>query len=73
MASKGEVIKAAYARDSKVRNRHTNETGIVVAITVNQAGIWYQMETERGSSLPHWHESDIQGAPRTVAPASKGG
>lgn len=71
--AKNETIKAAYARGSKVRNRHSNETGIIAQITVNDAGNWYHMESERGMSLGIWHETDIDGAPRTAAPREKRG
>jgi hypothetical protein len=71
--AKGETIKLAYALDSKVRNRHSGETGVVDSVTVNEAGHWYHMQTERGMSLGIWHETDIDGAPKTVAPKEKRG
>lgn len=71
--ARGELIKCAYARGSKVRNRHGGESGVVDAITANDAGNWYHITTERGMSLGIWHETDIDGAPKTVAPTEKRG
>lgn len=69
--AKGETIRAAYALESKVRNRHTGEHAVIDSITINEAGNWYHMQTERGMSLGIWHETDIDGAPKTVAPREK--
>tara|TARA_R110001599_G_scaffold33832_3_gene108840 strand:+ start:21896 stop:22114 length:219 start_codon:yes stop_codon:yes gene_type:complete len=69
--AKGETIKLAYARGSKVRNRHSSESAVIESITVNDAGNWYHMQTDRGMSLGIWHETDIDGAPKTVAPTEK--
>lgn len=69
--AKSEMIKVAYARASKVRNRHSGENGVIDSITINDAGNWYHMQTERGMSLGIWHETDIDGAPKTVAPREK--
>lgn len=55
----------------KVRNRHTQETAIVASISVNQAGAWYYMETDRAMSVGWWHETDLAAAPKTMPPSTK--
>lgn len=69
--AKGEIIKAAYARGSKVRNRGMDQTGVVAIIAANDSGTWYHVTTQSGMSIGWWHETDIDGAPRTVPPSEK--
>lgn len=69
--AKGETVKVAYARGTKVRNRHIDQSGVVDAILVNDSGNWYSVNTPTGMSIGWWHETDIDGAPRTVPPSGK--
>ena len=69
--AKGQIIRAAHALGSKVRNRHIDQTGVVVVIAYNDSGINYHITTQSGMSIGWWHETDIDGAPKTVPPSEK--
>lgn len=69
--AKGETIGAAYARGAKIRNRDLDQTGVVDTIAVNGAGTWYYVTSLGGMSIGWWHETDIDGAPKSLPPSKK--
>ena len=63
--------KFLVERGAKIRNRHTNETGVVIVRADSESGNWYHMATLGGMSLGWWHETDIDSAPKSTPPQTK--
>lgn len=55
----------------KVRNRHSNESGVVASLCLNASGSWYYVETTSGMSIGWWHETDLAGAPKSMPSTTK--
>lgn len=62
---------AEKAIGDKVRNRHSDENGVVECIAINAAGTWYHVTTPRGMSIGWWHETDLDLKPKSVPPSTK--
>ena len=56
---------------AKVRNRDIGQDGIIDTIATNAAGTWYYVTTVSGMSIGWWHDTDLDGAPKTVPPSEK--
>jgi hypothetical protein len=71
MAKAVKAIEVQHALGERVRNRDLDQTGVVVTIAVNGAGTWYYVATAGGMSIGWWHETDIDGAPKSLPPSKK--
>jgi len=67
------AAKNARELGAKVRNRHIDQTGKIDTIATNEGGTWFYVTTLAGMSIGWWHESDLDGAPKTVPPREKNG
>lgn len=65
------VKTGARILGAKVRNRDIDQTGVIDTIATNSAGTWYYVTTQSGMSIGWWHETDLDGAPKSVPPSEK--
>lgn len=61
--------KARREVGDKVRNRHTDQAGLINTVADNSDGTWFYVTTLSGMSIGWWHETDVASAPKSVPPS----